>query len=82
MDDDRLTTLQRRVADGITWLSEHDPTGAFHFWFESGLTPRSPMPVQDEARREEWAAWHKARQLWGALDRELLALDKRWRKGA
>jgi len=80
MTDDRLTTLRGRVAQGLTWLAEHDPTGAFHFWYEAGLTPRSPMPAQDEDRRADWTAWHQARRLWGELDRQLQKIDPQWKE--
>ena len=78
--EDRLTTLQNRVAQGIEWLNSHDPDGSFTVWFQSGLTARSPMPGQSEERRAEWVEWHKARLLWGGLDRQLQRIDPQWKE--
>lgn len=74
MSDD-LDELYARVENGIRWLTEHDPTGAFHFWFQSGITPASPMPAHDgiDDAKERYTAYHSARShfeiLWGRMVR-------------
>lgn len=71
-----LEALQRRVGNGIDWLTEHDLSGAFHLWFEAGLTRISPMPAQDEDRRAAWQAYYAARVTFERLERECAALEK------
>lgn len=73
-----LEALQIRVGNGIEWLVQHDPSGAFHFWFEAGLTPLSPMPAHDGAdddTRERWRAYYNARVIYERLEAELMALE-------
>ncbi len=74
MSETKLEELYRRVANGIVWLQEHDPTGRFHLWYTARLTPASPMPAQDEASKEEWRTYYSARvqfeKLWAAMERE------------
>lgn len=72
-----LLAVEERVEKGIRWLVEHDPTGAFHLWFSSGLTPSSPMPAQAPERREEWAAYFKQRRIFEALWSTMVAMEKR-----
>jgi hypothetical protein len=70
-----MSTIAERVANGITWLTEHDELGAFHFWFESGIIPgSSPMPAQTPERIEAYREYYKARvtweRLWKAMEAE------------
>lgn len=69
-------SLEQRVAKGIEWLTEHDPSGSFHLWFTWRLTPRSPMPAQSEDRRAEWTHYYRQRAIWEQLDAECRRLDK------
>lgn len=73
---DQLTVdeLAAKVGRGMTWLTEHDPDGAFHLWFKSGLTERSPMPAQSEDRREAWIGYCRQRTIWEKLDARLMEL--------
>lgn len=82
MTDVELAALQERVGNGLQWLSDHDPTGAYYAWFQVGLTPASRIPKlegrEDEAIvRTEWSAWYKAKQTYDRLDRQLAALEAR-----
>lgn len=72
-----LDEIYIRVEKGIAWLTEHDPTGSFHFWFESGLTSLSPMPAQADTRREDWAAYYSARVIFERLWKKMTALEKK-----
>ena len=72
---DEHWAIEQRVARGIGWLIEHDPDGVFHFWFESGITARSPLPAQDENRKAEWERYWTQRTLWERLDAECRKLD-------
>lgn len=74
--------LEARVAAGMTWLTEHDPTGAFHFWFKAGLTKSSPMPAQAPERREDWIDYYEQRVLWERLYAECERLDAAERKAS
>lgn len=71
-----LLALVERIENGIRWLSEHDPTGSFHLWFESGILPVTPLPAQDEVRREEWKAYFKNRTVFERLWREMESREK------
>lgn len=71
-----LPGLYARVESGVNWLVEHDPTGAFHMWFESGLTSLSPMPAQDGDRRDQWRAYYSARLVFEQLWRKMVTLEK------
>jgi hypothetical protein len=64
--------LAAKVERGMEWLSAHDHNGAFHLWFTSRITPSTPLPAQDEGRREEYAAYYKQRQIWEALWSEMI----------
>lgn len=70
-----LEALQVRIGNGIAWLTEHDPTGAFHLWYEAGLTRLSPMPAQDEGRRAEWRAYYDARVTFERLWQEMETME-------
>lgn len=72
-----LDELAKRYEAGIAWLIEHDPAGAFYFWFKSGIQPHHKMPAQDEARRDEYKAYHHAYTIWLALDKKLLRLERK-----
>lgn len=81
---DEVAKLQERVGNGLQWLSDNDPTGAFYAWFQTGLTPVSRIPKweelpadEQERLRGEWAAWYKAKQTYDQLDRRLAALEER-----
>lgn len=73
---DPLAELGERVDKGIAWLTEHDPHGAFHFWFTAGLLPTSPMPSQPPEVVEEWKRYHANRSAWEVLFRRLQRLEK------
>lgn len=76
-----MTVLAERVANGIGWLTEHDPTGAFHLWFEGGLLPGTPMPAQSEEVQEAYREYYKARVTWERLYKAHEAEEARARKG-
>ena len=67
------TSIAERVEKGINWLTEHDPTGAFHLWFTSKITPYSPMPAQTPERIAQYRTYYAARVLW---ERLWLAMEK------
>lgn len=67
--------LETRVVNGMAWLAAHDQNGAFHLWFQSGLTAHTPLPAQGEAVREEWQRYYKQRLIWEQLDAQLLAME-------
>lgn len=71
-----LDEIYARVEKGVTWLTEHDPTGSFHLWFTSGLTSLSPMPAQADVRREDWREYYAARVTFERLWRKMVALEK------
>lgn len=62
-----LEKLQERVANGIEWLTAHDPTGAFHLWFSAKILPGTRKPAQPPEREIEYAAYYKARQQWEVM---------------
>lgn len=74
---DELVAVYGRIEAGMAWLVEHDPTGSFHLWFESALTPLAPMPAQAPERRADWSAYHGARSLWERLWRKMVSLEKK-----
>lgn len=74
-----VAELRERVAKGIDWLVAHDPSGAFHHWFEAGLSPLSPMPGQGEDRRKEWQEYHRQRTRWERMSKDLERVDPEWR---
>lgn len=76
MPSDQLTKLYDRIEKGMTWLTEHDPTGAFHLWHKAGLAPNSPMPAQDQERKDDWRAYFQQRERWEALWRQMVRLEK------
>jgi len=73
-----LLKLQEKVGKGITWLTEHDPTGAFYLWFQSGILPDA-MPAQSAEVKEAYRAYRSAMAYWKSLEQ---LLDKREREAA
>lgn len=71
-----LKAVYERVEKGIVWLTENDPTGAFHLWFGSGVQPFSPMPAQEESRREDYRRYHKNRTVFERLWKEMENREK------
>lgn len=76
--DPALEQLRERVGKGITWLTDHDPDGSFHHWFEAGLSPLSPMPAQPPERVEAWKEYHRQRTRWERLSKDLERVDPMW----
>lgn len=74
-----LSALYERVEKGMAWLTEHDPTGAFHLWFKAGLAPNSPMPAQEESRKESWRAYFSQRDRWEGLWRQMIRMEAKER---
>lgn len=76
-----LEKLRVRVAKGIEWLTEHDPIGRYHLWYEAGLDPRGPFPAQESQPDvvAGYAEYFKQRNLWERLSRELARVDPSWR---
>lgn len=68
--------LAEKVGRGMTWLAEHDPDGAFHLWYSSGLTANTPLPAQGAERREEWQRYYKQRRIWEQLDEQLMRMPR------
>lgn len=79
MTADEIVALELRVAAGITWLSEHDPKGAFYAWWQAGLTPLSPLPAHEATPevREWFKAWYDAKLIWDKLDKKLAVVEER-----
>jgi hypothetical protein len=75
----QIEELRERVEKGINWLVEHDPDGSFHHWFVAGLTGLSPMPAQQDHRREAWREYHRQRVRWESLSHSLGLVDPDWR---
>ena len=71
-----MTALEDRVAKGIEWLTEHDPTGGFHLWFVARILPGTPMPAQTPERQAEYRMYYKARQQWEALYAAMVRAEK------
>lgn len=71
-----MTSYAERVEKGIVWLTQHDPTGAFHLWYTAGISPGSPMPAQDETTREAYREYHKAREQWERLWNAMVSEEK------
>lgn len=66
-----LRAVQERVANAIEWLTANDPTGHFHLWFISSIQPFMPMPAQGDETREAYRRYHKNRQVFERLWREM-----------
>lgn len=81
MSPDEVERLQQRVANGITWLVEHDPLGRFHLWFTAKLTPYSVMPAKNEEEKAAYREYYNARVAWERLDKELARVDPQWQGG-
>jgi len=68
------TPLPIRVENGIRWLTDHDPDGAYHLWFSANIAPGAKMPAQPVEKREGYKVYFKARvqfeKLWDKLQRE------------
>lgn len=73
---DELKGLWDRWLKGVDWLMGHDPLGTFHFWYQSQITPRTPLPAQDEGRRLEYADYYRNRDLWESIDKKCLRLER------
>lgn len=71
-----LEALYERIEKGITWLSENDPKGAFHFWWNAKIEPYMQMPVQGEEVREKYRRYHQNRTVFERLWREMEAREK------
>ena len=71
-----LLAVQERIGRGIEWLRDNDPGGAFHLWFEAGILPVTPLPAQDEARREAYKRYWKNRSVFESLFREMENREK------
>lgn len=72
-----LNLLYSRIHEGISWLTSHDPTGAFHFWFQSGISPLAAMPAQTDERKAEYRTYHAARTLWERLWAKMRAMERK-----
>lgn len=70
-----LDAVEERIEKGVAWLTEHDPTGAFHFWFESGISPHSTMPRATDKQKEGYRQYHKQRLLFKALWEQMERLE-------
>lgn len=71
--------LQERVANGIRWLAEHDPTGAFHLWWVARIKPDGPFPAQTDAVVADYAGYVVQRNNWERLSAALAKVDPDWR---
>lgn len=72
-----MASYAERVEKGIVWLTAHDPTGAFHLWYTSKIAPSTAMPAQDEATREAYREYHKAREQWEKLWNAMVAEEQK-----
>lgn len=76
-----LDTLYRRSEAGIAWLKEHDPDSSFHLWFQSRITPGSPMPAVSEERALAYREYHRARVLWERIEERIADIEKKRGEG-
>lgn len=76
MSEMTIDEVEDRIAKGITWLTDHDQSGAFHFWYESGIKPRDQKPSQPEERVRLYEEYYNARELWEKLWRRLQRMLK------
>lgn len=82
MTQTEIDELEERVAKGIGWLSSHDPDGAFHFNFVSGILPRSPKPAWSPERIQAYTDYHKARTVWEQLYAKLDRAERKAKEAA
>lgn len=78
MTDEEVAKLQQRVANGIEWLSEHDPDGRFHLWFEAKI--RHAGPAQPAEVAAAYAEYVRRRETWERLSDALGKVDPGWRE--
>lgn len=70
-----LDSLYRRSEAGIRWLSEHDPDGSFHLWYEARIVPGAPMPAQSDERQAAYREYHHARDLWERIEARIKSIE-------
>jgi hypothetical protein len=75
--NDDIDALGERVARGMDWLTEHDPDGSYHHWFEAGLIPLSPMPAQSPERIAAWRDYYRQRVRWERMWKDLERLERK-----
>jgi hypothetical protein len=71
-----IDELEARWVAGVEWLTAHDESGAFHFWYTAGIRPEHKKPVQSDERSRAYKVYYDARELWERLDRRLSRLAK------
>jgi hypothetical protein len=71
------TPLDIRVENGIRWLTEHDPHGAYHLWYTAKIMPGAPMPAQPIEVQEEYKVYVKARDQFERIYRVWAAEEDR-----
>ena len=72
-----LAELYGRVEKGIAYLTERDPEGAFHIWFESGIGPRDPKPAQPPEVVDRYAEYHAGRLTFKRLWAKMVVLERK-----
>jgi len=79
MSPEEVAVLQKRVGDGLTWLSDNDPFGNFYAWWQVGLTPSSRLPAHEGTPDvvERFREWFKNKVLFDHLDKKLAIAEQR-----
>lgn len=72
-----LQAIYARVEKGIGWLVDHDPDGAFHAWYQAGITPASKKPAQPPEVVEAYAVYFPQRELFEKLWRQMVVLERK-----
>lgn len=79
-DEERaaIDELNERIAKGIAWLDEHDPTGGLYFQWKAGLRAHSRMPkLEGTPEHEDWKRWAQNMALYEQLMGRLERLERR-----
>lgn len=64
-----VAELDVRLGNGMVWLTERDPDGAFYIWFRAGLSESTRIPAQSDEVRAAWREWvPQMRNFWTLMD--------------
>jgi hypothetical protein len=81
MTPEEMDALATRVGNGMQWLADNDPVGAFYAWWQTGLTPATPMPAQDPETMEAWRNWYRQKERYDRLELALSRAESRGYRG-
>lgn len=79
--EEAIAILEQRIERGTTWLQEHDPGSRFHFWYQAGLTDRSPIKAHDADTIAAWRMYYRQRVRWEELNQQLANLERKRNEG-